>query len=134
MYGPYGELCLNEKMQKVIGVAGGIGITPFRSIIKDLSEKSSTLKLQLIYSARDNQHTYRDDLERCRERNQNISITYTATPEEVNTALESAVAENHNNAHYLLSGAPKMIEALRQKLLDLGIAKEHILNDPFKGY
>ncbi|OGG85878.1 hypothetical protein A2392_00490 [Candidatus Kaiserbacteria bacterium RIFOXYB1_FULL_46_14] len=134
MYGPYGELCLNEKMQKVIGVAGGIGITPFRSIVKDLSEKSSTLKLQLIYSARDNQHTYRNDMEKCRERNQNISIIYTASPEEVNAALENAVAENHNDAHYLLSGPPKMIESLRLKLLGLGISRKRILNDPFKGY
>lgn len=134
MYGPYGELCLNDKMKKVVGIAGGIGITPFRAIVRDLTHKNSATKLGLIYSARDNQHAYKQELEDWRIKNQNMAITYTATPEEVNSALEQAVIENKNDAYYLLSGPPKMIGTLKDKLISLGISKSHIINDPFKGY
>lgn len=134
MFGPFGELYVQNKIRQVIGVVGGIGITPFRSIISDLSLHRKDIKLTLIYSARASQHTYRGPLEKWCAQNSNIEIIYIATPEEVNAELEKQVATHKNNADYLLSGSPKMIEALRNKLNELGITKNHVLNDPFKGY
>src|SRR3989344_4540247 len=134
MFGPYGELYITKKMRHVVGVAGGIGITPFRSIIADLAKNPTDTKLPLIYSAREGQHAYRGDLEKWREQNPNIEIIYTTTPEEVNAELAKQVEAYKNDAHYLLSGPPNMIEALCSKLSESGIAKDHVLNDPFKGY
>lgn len=133
MYGPFGELFIRPKMKRVVAVCGGIGITPFRSIIADLTAKRSEVKLTLIYSAKDS-HTYKQELDEWVRENKNINITYSHTPEEVNTELQKQVTTHSNNAYYMLSGAPGMIEALRNKLLELGIKKNHIYNDPFKGY
>lgn len=49
--GPMGhELVVNKNAEKVLLVAGGIGITPFRAIVKDLVENPHNIKLaQLIY-------------------------------------------------------------------------------------
>lgn len=134
MYGPYGELFVRNKVKRIVGVAGGIGITPFRSIVSDLTKKISPTKLTLIYSARDNQYAYREELEQWKTQNPNIEIVYTATPEEVNAELEKQISAHGNQAHYFLSGPPKMIEALRDKIKNSGIANGNILNDPFKGY
>lgn len=133
MYGPFGELYIRPGMKKVVGVAGGIGITPFRSIMADLAHKRSPVQLTLIYSAKES-HTYRDELEKwCRENN-NLQIIYIHTAEEVNAELAKQVEQNKNEAYYLLSGAPVMIEALRESLLRQKIKSGHIFNDPFKGY
>jgi ferredoxin-NADP reductase len=133
MYGPYGELYLRPQTGEVVAVAGGIGITPFRSIIADLTYKQSPQALTLIYSAKI-AHTYRSQLEAWTSSNPNIKIIYVHTSEEVNTELEKLVARKGKHAHYLLSGAPKMIDGLREKLLSLNIQKGLICHDPFKGY
>jgi ferredoxin-NADP reductase len=133
MYGPYGELYLRPQTGEVVAVAGGIGITPFRSIIADLAHKQSSQVLTLIYSAKE-VHAYRHELDAWANSSQNIKIIYVHTAEEVTAELEKLVAEKGNQAHYLLSGAPKMIEALRERLLSLHIQKGLICHDPFKGY
>lgn len=133
MFGPYGELYLRPRMKKVVAIAGGIGITPFRSIIAVMAHKGSNIAFHLIYSAKA-EHVYQADLEKWKAKLPNLEITYTATSDEVNAALEKEITKDDNNTHYLLSGAPGMIEALCQSLLDHGIKQDHILHDPFKGY
>lgn len=133
MYGPYGELYLRPNMKKVVAVAGGIGITPFRSIIADMAHEGNNLDFHLIYSAKA-EHVYQADLENWKAKLPNLKISYTATSDEVNAELNKLVAENGNDGHYLLSGAPGMIEALRQSLLAQKIDRSRIIHDPFKGY
>lgn len=141
MFGPHGEMYVRKNTKQIIGLAGGIGITPFRSIIADLSakyaqagltHKQSPVKLTLIYSARDSLYTFKSELESWRVRNPNIEIIYTATPEEVNAELEKQIATHQNNAHYFISGPPKMVESLRDSLRSKGL--RNIVSDPFKGY
>jgi len=133
MYGPYGELYIRPGLKQIIGVAGGIGITPFRSIISGLHHSRRNVHLTLIYSAKDS-HTYRDELDAFVRENHQLKIIHTHPAEEVNAELEKQVASHGNRGHYFLSGAPKMIEALREKLSALGIENGHVCNDPFKGY
>ncbi len=133
MHGPYGELYLRPGMKRVVGVAGGIGITPFRSIIADLDHTKNDARLTLIYSAKET-HAYQAPLDDWSRQNPNLDIVYTDAPEEVEAELEKQTALHQNDADYLLSGPPGMIEALRQKLRSLGIRPRRIHNDPFKGY
>ena len=133
MFGPYGELYLRPNMKKVVAVAGGIGITPFRSIIADMANRGNNIEFHLIYSATA-EHVYKAELENWKAKLPNLKITYIATAEEVAAELEKQVTLQHNTAHYMLSGAPKMIEALRGQLQSLGVFAKNICNDPFKGY
>jgi ferredoxin-NADP reductase len=117
-------------MKQIVGIAGGIGITPFRALIKAIASGTTNTKLTLIYSAVGS-HTYKSEFETTLV-HPNIEIIYTSTPEEVNEALEKQVALHQNNAHYFISGSPRMIEALKTTLLAKRI--RNIVNDSFKGY
>lgn len=132
MFGPHGEMYVRASTRQIVGIAGGIGITPFRSIIADLTQKQSPVKLTLIYSARDNLYTYKSELESWQARNPNIEIIYTETPEEVNAELDKQIALYQNNAYYFISGPPKMVGSLRDSLKQRGLKK--VVCDPFKGY
>ncbi|MCB9818723.1 FAD-dependent oxidoreductase [Candidatus Nomurabacteria bacterium] len=132
MFGPYGELCLKSNMKKIVAVAGGIGITPFRAIICDLANNGKNVDFHLIYSAK-SEHVYKNELENWKHKLPNLKITYTTTADEVNAELLNEV-DNSKDTHFLLSGAPGMIEALRKNLIDNQVTKNHIINDPFKGY
>lgn len=134
MHGPFGELYIRPGMKKIVGVAGGIGITPFRSIFCDLALNKTDVSLTLIYSARNQSYTYRSELEDYCAKNPNLHIIYTEGAEEVNRKLLEQVSIHGNDASYFISGAPGMITALRQSLRERDIQSKKIFNDPFKGY
>ncbi len=132
MYGPYGELYIRPNMKKVVAVAGGIGITPFRSIIADMAFKGNNIDFHLIYSAKA-EHVYRNELDRWQSKLPRLRITYTNTPEEVNAELEKETSRL-DDIYLMLSGAPGMIEALRRSLRERRVPRSRIIHDPFKGY
>ncbi len=133
MNGPYGEFYIKPQMKHVVGIVGGVGITPFRSVINDAVINNIQIPLTLIYSARD-KHLYQEELQNWAEQNPNINIIYTHTPDEVNAELSRVMDDCKDHAHFFISGAPRMIEALQETCINEKIAKDHIVSDPFKGY
>ena len=131
MNGPFGEFHTSKEIHQVVGIAGGIGITPFRAILKDISlGVIANIKITLIYSAITD-YTYKDEIDVLIQ-HPSIVVVYTKTPEEVNQALDAQVQLHGNSASYFISGSPGMIGAIKKTLKEKGIKK--IVNDPFKGY
>jgi ferredoxin-NADP reductase len=131
MNGPFGEFHVSNKISHIVGIAGGIGITPFRALIKDIAFGIiADTKLTLIYSAT-NTHTYKQELEML-ALHPAINVIYTSTPEEVRIALDEQIQKNGNSAYYFISGPPRMITAIRTSCIDNGVT--HIVHDSFKGY
>lgn len=132
MHGPFGEFHASGKAQHIIGLAGGIGITPFRSLAYDVAHGHlPQTRLSLIYSAVAD-YAFRDELDAWAVESSNLELIYTHTPEEVNQALATQFGQCANNADYYISGSPGMISALRTNCKNMGVKK--IVNDPFKGY
>jgi NAD(P)H-flavin reductase len=130
MHGPFGEMYIKPSMKHIVGIAGGIGITPFRALIKSIAAgKAQDTTLTLIYSAQGD-YTFKEEFDALTS--PHIHIIYTRTPEEVNTALTSLVSEYKNSASYFVSGSPGMIGTLRKTLQEKGV--KDIVNDSFKGY
>jgi ferredoxin-NADP reductase len=131
MNGPFGEFHTSEKITQIVGIAGGIGITPFRALIKSIASGAiANTKVTLIYSAV-GAHTFKNEFDQFAQ-NPTIEIIYTSTPEEVNQALDAQVALHQDSATYFVSGSPGMIGAIRTSLKTKDIKK--IVSDPFKGY
>lgn len=131
MFGPIGEFHVSKKVKNIVAVAGGIGITPLRSLILDLAKKHSLINVTLIYSSADDSYTYKDELEKAIKKHRQIKIIYVKTPEEVNLHLNEQVKKYSNSAHYFISGPAGMVASLRKSLKKKGI--KHIVNDPFRG-
>lgn len=131
MQGPFGEWHTTKKTKKIIGIAGGIGITPFRALLYEVAHGHIPhTNVSLIYSAQES-YTFKDELEQW-EQHQNINVVYTKTPEEVRDALDASIDTHKNEASYFMSGSPGMITALKRQCREKGIKK--IVSDPFKGY
>lgn len=131
MQGPFGEFHTKPSISRIIGIAGGIGITPFRPLIKDIASGAiAETQLTLIYGSKD-VYTFKEELDAL-SAHSCIDIIYTVTPEELNTTLEAHVTKNGNSASYFISGSPGMIKAVRTTLKSKGI--RHIVNDTFTGY
>jgi ferredoxin-NADP reductase len=131
MHGPFGEFHTSSKICRIVGIAGGIGITPFRPLLKDIaSGVIAETKLTLIYSAI-GPYTFKEELDALAS-HPSLEIIYTQTPDEVNAALDAQIKKQSNSASYFISGSPGMIQAIRSSLKKRGIRR--IVNDSFKGY
>lgn len=131
MYGPFGEFHTSKKISRIVGIAGGIGITPFRAVLKDIAlGVILDTEITLIYSSQTT-YTYKQELEQFAQ-HPAIEIIYTTTPEEVNAQIDTQVEKHGNSASYFVSGSPGMIGAIRKSLKGKGV--RHIVNDSFKGY
>ncbi len=131
--GPFGEFHTKPNMKQIIGIAGGIGITPFRSIIADMNFKKDSTPTTLIYST-SWRHTYKSEFDEWKKLNPNLTIIYANTTEQVRSELEKLIEVHKNKAHYFISGSPMMITAISDTCKKNGINSKNIINDPFKGY
>lgn len=75
---PFGEFTYNplRDAENVIGIAGGVGITPFRSFIKAISDSAENFNLTLLYGINEpTDIVLKDELDKA-ARNPKIRIVY----------------------------------------------------------
>lgn len=130
--GPFGEFHASDGSEPLVGIAGGIGITPFRALAYDITHGYLPhTKLHLIYATKDS-YPYQTELEHWAQQTDRLTIEYQREPTAVQNAIANQWQIYSNQARYLISGSPGMITGLSQYCRTLGIRK--VVNDPFKGY
>ncbi len=126
----------DEARRPVVLVAGGIGIAPFRSMLRELRIGEAARPaahragdweaLSLLHVSRDG-FLYRDELGALPLRQQ------TSGREGFGPALE-ALARQQPDALFYIAGATGFVNAAREQLARLGIAEAQIRLDDFEGY
>src|SRR5438105_1443140 len=79
---PAGSFTIDEPEGEYVLIAGGIGITPFRSILADLAHRGKRLDGKLIYASRNDEIVFRDELDEL-ARAVGLAIRYLVTPERI---------------------------------------------------
>lgn len=136
--GPYGNLILTDSSaEKLVLIAGGVGIAPMLSILRQLSIQGESRPLQLIYGNRvADQICYGAELEEMvNELNLRVDHVLGEPPEGWSGArgqLDSCVLSRlldqptDPGTYYLLCGPPPMIRSVLKALIDLGASKRRI--------
>jgi ferredoxin-NADP reductase len=148
--GPNGTFTLDETSDTSnVFIAGGIGITPFRSIIKYVFDNKLSTNIHLIYSASiPSQLLFKNEFDDIAHKSPTIVNTYTITqPEGLrtkwtekigridDTLLQDVTTDTERNISiFWVCGPPLMVTALEESLSNLGIPKEHIRSEKFTGY
>jgi ferredoxin-NADP reductase/nitrite reductase/ring-hydroxylating ferredoxin subunit len=162
-WGPQGEFVLQEDKPAVF-LSGGIGVTPFRSMIKYATDKKLPTKIVVFDSNRNAQNIlYKEEFDTWAQENNNLKIIYTITDEEdrnqnekggkqpsaSSTAswkgergrIDKAMVEKYLKKEELASsifyicGPPGMLKAMQDLLKkELNIPKERIKVEEFTGY
>ena len=125
-------------------IAGGIGITPFRSIINQLIEKSDRAPATLFYSNKTSADFVFDDVFGSAEKKIGLKRVYTVTEEKTNGwrgergPIDPAMIKKHvpdyKSKLFFVSGPEPMVEAFRAMLRGMGISRGNIKTDFFPGY
>jgi len=133
--GPYGYFHINKNSNTYVGIAGGIGITPFRSILYDLSheDKFKDIQFELIYTARNKNFAYKDELDSF-AKSDNITIHYANDRSETQKILKGLIKKYREKAHYYVAGTPELTHTFKEFLQEQEISLDNIRCDNFEGY
>ena len=135
-FSPQGDFTVNDHKGNYVFIAGGIGITPARSIIVDLDYKKlfSGLNLYLLYSNRDNEIVFKDELDAISAVNNSFKTRYLVSPERCDINLIKATVKNYKSNVYYISGPPGLVKSIEEGLIADGIDISQIKLDYFPGY
>ncbi len=128
---PVGTFTLDESTPAYF-IAGGIGITPFRSMIKYAVDRKLSTLITLIYSNSNDNFLFKEELNLWEKKLPNLKIIYIVTSRDGQlTQLPSA---NYKLPVYYLAGPPGLVDGFEKILLDLEVDETSIRTDRFDGY
>ena len=133
-YGPSGGLILNEVQKpSYVFLSLGIGITPFRSILKYVSQKNLNIPITLFASfSKKEDVLFYDELMDISKSNSNIKIIYSFAL--LSEILIRKNIKNINKHVYYVVGSPSSVSDLEEVVSKMGVSNDKIFIEDFEGY
>ena len=145
--GPFGDFRLHHADRPAVVLTGGIGITPFRSILfESIHAGGLRYPVIVLYANRRPQDAaFLDELRALADQDANLRIVPTMSGLETSDAwdgergrIDASMLRRHlaglTNAIYYLTGPPGMIQGLRTVLVAAGVDEDDIRTEEFTGY
>lgn len=146
--GPMGSFTLHHNAAKpAVFLAGGIGITPFRSMVHDAVAQKLPHALYLFYSNhRPEDAAFLDDLQKLADTSSTFHFVPTMTEMArsrrpwrgltgvIDRTMLLAHLSNLAGPIYYSAGPPGMVTAMRQMLTGAGVDEDDIRTEEFAGY
>lgn len=146
--GPFGSFTLHENVKRpAVFLAGGIGVAPFYSILKNAAEQELPHALALFYSnRRPEDAAFLDALTSLTVKNPRFVFTPTMTAMEKSSHswdgkrgyIDAEMIEQYVDTSrmpiYYLAGPPAMVASLRTILNQSGVSNDDIRTEEFTGY
>lgn len=134
--GSEGDFVLDNTDKNYVFVAGGIGITPFKSIIEYLLESNMKLSITLIYCARKKEEFVFKDMFSKAEKELGLKLIYVET--QTQGYLDEKKITNYSidfkKSIFYLSGPQLMVQSFEDLLRGMKTPKRNIKVDFFPGY
>jgi glycine betaine catabolism B len=156
--GPEGQFVLHQDYSKpAVFLSGGIGVTPFRTMIKYATDKQLPVKIIMFDSNRNHSNIlFKKEFDDWASINENLRIIYTIS--EGDQREQSSLSTTNDwkgeygridkammmkyvdtevlkNSIFYICGPPSMLKAMKALLQeDLEIPKERIKLEEFTGY
>jgi ferredoxin-NADP reductase len=142
---PKGNFVLPENTSRpLVFVAGGIGITVFRSMLRYIREERLPYRVTLIYSNRDRESTaFLDELREFEQALPDFRLILTMTQDPgwkgETRKVDGKFVKDHldedlNRYTFLVAGPPAMAEGVQQALEEVGVQDENVIAERYSGY
>ncbi len=119
-----------DQTKKLVFIAGGIGVTPFRSILKYLADKNEKRDIVLFYAVTDEKDIVYKDLFK------NIKFIPVITPKQgfITEQMIKKEVPDYKERMFYLSGPNSMVDSYKELIKKLGIPNKSIITDYFPGF
>ena len=148
MDGPSGDLVLDAETDvPAVFLAGGIGITPVRSIVLQALYEKNPRQLMAFFSNRKPEDApFLEELTRTAARHDTFTLVPTMSEVDraavdwdgetgtISSSLIRRHLENVTNAIYYVTGPPSFVESMKLVLKELDVAEGKIRTEEFDGY
>ena len=135
----------DDQNVKLVFIAGGIGITPFRSMLKYYLDMHQKRSIVLMYANKTaSEIAYTDVLEQASKNGVKIVLTLTDTKEipkdwkgktgRITAEMIKEEIPDFKERIFYLSGPHQMVTGFEKTLLEIGVSKLHIKKDFFPGF
>jgi ferredoxin-NADP reductase len=142
---PKGRFVLPEDSARpLVFVAGGIGITVFRSMLRYIREEGLPYRVTLIYSNRDRDSSaFLDELQALEDELPHFRVIVTMTQDAAWDGetrkidaqfFRDYLGENLNEFTFMVAGPPGMTEGVQRALAEAGVEEENVIAERFSGY
>ena len=146
--GPFGNLKLhNDKSRAAVVLTGGIGITPFRSILLHAAKEKLPHRIFVFYgNRRPEDAAFLNELQELEKRNPNYKMVACMSEAEksqrswsgerglINRPLLGRYLKGLRSPVYYITGPPAMVKAMHTMLSDAGVDDDNIRIEEFAGY
>lgn len=134
MSGPLGPFYLKGSSPVVL-IAAGIGITPIRSMVKQLEAEGTgaSRPIQLLYVDSQRPHLFRDELDGISGAI-SMNVNYLNARDELYQELEKLSAAGSGDKQYYIAGPKSMVDEIVSYLQNKKVSKKNITKDAFFGY
>lgn len=144
--GAFGHFVIEELSDKnIVMLAGGIGITPFMSMLRWATEKKINKPITLIYSNHDKEHIpFNDEINELQIKNPNLRVVYLVTEgkhEEANKIfagrpdiklIKKLCSSRFQSSTFLICGPPAYMDKVADDLHLSKIKEEQIILESFE--
>ena len=141
---PYGNFALDGRFSRVAMLAGGIGITPMRSMCKYCTDRNRDAVVALLYANNAEMDVvFRWELEEMVKQNRNLKVVFTlseAGPDwkghtgRIDVDMIREEVPDFLTAIFYVCGPPAMVDVMRTVLRDLGTSMDSIKTEDLIGY
>jgi ferredoxin-NADP reductase len=142
-----GSFTLEKSGEKpLVFLAGGIGITPVKSILEYIAEKKKDRDITLLYSNKTiDRVVFKEKLDEIEKKINGLKLVYVLSEEEkvplsfekgriTKEIIEKYVSELGDSVFYVV-GPPAFVEAMKATLnKEMFILEENIITENFNGY
>ena len=142
---PAGRFVIPEgETRQYVFIAAGIGVTPFRSILRHAADSNNSINVLMLYfnhAAAD--IVFRQELEGIASQIPTFSLIHILSEPERNWTGERGRLDERllrkyisdiNHFLYWISGPPPLVQAYKGLLKEIGVADEAVRTDSFTGY
>lgn len=140
--GPYGSFVLTDDDRPKVLIAGGIGVTPFRSMLVELANRRLDLDITLLYANSTPDIAFRRLFDDLSARQCHLKVVYTVSQPDPGWAgpvgrIDEPFIEEHTcvaEAFFYVSGPKPMVDGMAKTLAAMGVAAGRLKQDFFPGY
>lgn len=136
--GPFGSLTLHSNHARpAVFIAGGIGITPFMSILRQAAHDQLPQRFILVYSNhRPEDAAFLDELRKLEREKRNFRLLPVMTQPNGRVDRDHITRVNNeaSTAVYYVTGSPAMVAGIRQLLANAAINDDDVRSEEFFGY
>jgi predicted ferric reductase len=136
--GPFGTFSyLKAKSKRQIWIAGGIGITPFLSMARQITasgKEASDYKIDLYYSVKnENEGAFSEELEEISKKNNNFKFHkhFSDKGGYISTKFIADNSGDIKNSEIFLCGPGGFMKSLRGQFVNLGFSNDEIHSEEF---